>query len=220
MNVRSNTMQTANIDQIRDGWNAYDADGQSIGDAVEVGSDYVLVQKGMFFPKDLYIPLAAVTSVDVANAKFFVDVTKDSVESLGWDGPPAGDAWDTSAATSDTFTVPVREERIQAETRVRDAGEVTVGKRVVEQQEEFDVPVTHEEVEVTRRRVDRTADANDTIVDDGETIRVPLRAEDVDVRKDTRIVEEVEISKRPVTETKRVSETVRREEIDVDETNR
>ena len=223
MNVRSNTMQTANIDQIRDGWNAYDADGQSIGDAVEVGSDYVLVQKGMFFPKDLYIPLAAVTSVDVANAKFFVDVTKDSVESLGWDGPPAGDAWDTSAATSDawdtsaatsdTFTVPVREERIQAETRVRDAGEVTVGKRVVEQQEEFDVPVTHEEVEVTRRRVDRTADANDTIVDDGETIRVPLRAEDVDVRKDTRIVEEVEISKRPVTETKRVSETVRREQI-------
>ena len=72
----------------------------------------------------------------------------------------------------------------------------------------------------SRRRVDRAADANDTIVDDGETIRVPLRAEDVDVRKDTRVVEEIEISKRPVTETKRVSETVRREEIDVDETNR
>jgi uncharacterized protein (TIGR02271 family) len=57
-------------------------------------------------------------------------------------------------------------------------------------------------------------------LDDGETIRVPLRAEDVDVRKDTRVVEEVVISKRPVTETKRVSDTVRREEVDVDETNR
>ena len=82
------------------------------------------------------------------------------------------------------------------------------------------MPVTREEVDVTRRRVDRPADADDTIVDDGETIRVPLRAEDVDVRKDSRVVEEVEISKRPVTETQRVSETVRREEIDVNETNR
>ena len=34
------------------------------------------------------------------------------------------------------------------------------------------------------------------------------------------MVEEVEISKRPVTKTQRVSETVRREEIDVDETKR
>ena len=39
--------------------------------------------------------------------------------------------------------------------------------------------------------------------DDGETIRVPVRAEEVDVRKDARVVEEVEISKRPVTETQR-----------------
>jgi uncharacterized protein (TIGR02271 family) len=224
MNARSNTMASTDVGQIQNGWNAYDAKGEHIGDAIEVGTDYVLVQKGMFFPKDLYIPLSAVTSVDASNANFFVDVTKENVEMLGWDSPPAkasGDAaWDATTATSDTFTVPVREERIEADKHAREAGEVTVGKRVVEQQEEFDVPVTHEEVEVTRRRVDRPADADDTIVDDGETIRVPLRAEDVDVRKGTRVVEEVEISKRPVTETKRVSETVRREEIDVDETSR
>ena len=224
MNARSNTMVSTDVGQIQDGWSAYDANGEHIGDAIEVGSDYVLVQKGMFFPKDLYIPLSAVTSVDAANANFFVDVTKENVEMLGWDSPPSkasGDAaWDASESTSDTFTVPVREERIEAQKHAHEAGEVSVGKRVVEQQQEFDVPVTHEEVEVTRRRVDRPADADETIVDDGETIRVPLRAEDVDVRKDTRVVEEVEISKRPVTETKRVSETVRREEIDVDEANR
>ncbi len=75
--------------------------------------------------------------------------------------------------------------------------------------------MTHEEVEVTRRRVDRP-DTGGEIIDDGQTIRVPIRAEEVDVRKDSRIVEEVEISKRPVTETQRVNETVRREEVDVD----
>jgi uncharacterized protein (TIGR02271 family) len=219
MNARSNTTKTARAEQIGDGWNAFDADGEHIGDVQEVGSNYVLVQKGMFFPKDLYIPLSAVKSVDAANASFVVDVTKERVESLGWDGPPVDAGWDTADTTRDSFTVPVREERISAETRAHEAGEVAVGKRVVEQQQEFDVPVTHEEVEVTRRRVDRPADTDDTIMDDGDTIRVPLRAEDVDVRKDTRVVEEVEISKRPVTETQRVSETVRREEVDVD-TNR
>jgi uncharacterized protein (TIGR02271 family) len=220
MQGRSITMQTMSVDQIRNGWNAYDARGEHIGDVVEVGSNYALVQKGMFFPKDLYIPFSKVTRVDEANADFFVDVTKDTVESLGWDNPPTDASWDTSNTDRETFTVPVREERIQTEKHAREAGEVTVGKRVVEQQQEIDVPLTREEVDVTRRRVDRPADADDTIVDDGETIRVPLRAEDVDVRKDSRVVEEVEISKRPVTETQRVSETVRREEIDVDENKR
>ena len=220
MNARSNTMQATNVATIQYGWHAYDANREHIGDVIEVGSNYALVQKGLFFPKDLYIPFSAVTSIDESNADFFVDVTKETVESVGWDNAPAETAWDASDASTETFTVPVREEQITAEKRAREAGEVTVGKRVVEQQQEFDVPVTHEEIDVTRRRVDRPADAGDTIVDDGETIRVPLRAEDVDVRKESRVVEEVEISKRPVTETRRVSETVRREEIDVDETNR
>ena len=211
--------KTMNLDQIRTGWTAIDANGEQIGDVVEVGSNYVLVQKGMFFPRDLYIPLSEVTSVDEADANFFVNVTKDTVESLGWESAPAA-AWGGSDATQETLTVPLREERVAAEKRQREAGEVTVDKHVVEQQQEFDVPVTHEEVDVTRRRVDRPVDADDTIVNEGDTIRVPLQAEDVDVAKEARVVEEVEISKRPVTETQRVSETVRREEIDVDETKR
>ena len=45
-------MQTMNVDQIRNGWNAYDARGEHIGDVVEVGSNYALVQKGMSrFPR-------------------------------------------------------------------------------------------------------------------------------------------------------------------------
>lgn len=220
MNARSNTMQATNVAMIQNGWHAYDSNREHIGDVIEIGSNYALVQKGLFFTKDLYIPFSAVTSIDEANADFFVDVTKATVESAGWDNAPAAAAWDASDATGESFTVPVRQESVTAEKHAREAGEVTVGKRVVEQQQEFDVPVTHEEVEVTRRRVDRPAGADDTIVEDGETIRVPLRAEDVDVRKDARVVEEVEISKRPVTETRRVSETVRREEVDVDETNR
>ena len=212
-------MQTMNVERIQTGWNAYDAEGEKIGDVIEVGSNYVLVQKGWFMPQNVYIPLSSVTSIDEPNANFSVDVTKDNVESRGWTSPPADASWDADA-TQESLTVPLREERVEAERYERDAGEVTVGKHVVEQQQEFDVPVTHEEVDVTRRRVDRAADADDQIVDEGDTIRVPLRAEEVDVQKDTRVVEEIEISKRPVTETRKVSESVRREEIDIDEAKR
>jgi uncharacterized protein (TIGR02271 family) len=237
---------------IQAGWNAYDIADEKIGEVAEVGQNYVLVQKGLFFPKDIYIPLSYVSNIDENDQSVIINASKSEVESMGWDAAPTdgGGDWnistdasstgsyvdtaqttnlgttstasmDTSVdidrTTDDSFTVPLREERLQAETRQREAGEVAVGTHVVQQQESLEVPVTHEEVEVTRRRVDRP-DTGGEIIDDGQTIRVPIRAEEVEVRKDSRIVEEVEISKRPVTETQRVNETVRREEIDVDTT--
>jgi len=90
-------MQTMNVDRIQAGWNAYDAEGEKIGDVIEVGSNYVLVQKGWFMPQNVYIPLSSVTSIDEANANFSVDVTKDNVESRGWDSPPADANWDADA---------------------------------------------------------------------------------------------------------------------------
>jgi uncharacterized protein (TIGR02271 family) len=112
----------------------------------------------------------------------------------------------------------VKEENIRADKTRKQTGEVAVGKRVVEQQADMDVDVTHEEVEVTRRRVDRPADANETFTEDEATIRVPVTAEEVNVTKEPRVVEEVVVSKRPVTKTQRVSDTVRREEVVLDET--
>lgn len=50
----------------------------------------------------------------------------------------------------------------------------------------------------------------------GDTIRVPVTAETVTVDTQSRVVEELEISKRPVTETQHVEGTVHREEVDVE----
>src|SRR5918993_4771655 len=75
MSARNTKMRATDVGHIQNGWNAYDANGERIGDVVEVDSAYVLVRKGMFFPKDLYIPLTAVTSVDEAGETFFVNVT-------------------------------------------------------------------------------------------------------------------------------------------------
>jgi uncharacterized protein (TIGR02271 family) len=125
---------------------------------------------------------------------------------------------DAEMGSGESYRVPLHEEELVAERRREQAGEVDVTKRVVEETQGLDVPVTREEVEVTRRTVDRAATGDEGAFTDGDTIRVPVTAERVDVDTQTRVVEEIEISKRPVTETQRVEGTVRREEVDVDTT--
>jgi uncharacterized protein (TIGR02271 family) len=115
-------------------------------------------------------------------------------------------------------TVQLREEELRANKEMRQTGEVGIRKEVHEEQRTIDVPVTREEVVVERRPVDRRAadrmDVGD--VREGETIRVPVREERVTVEKRPVVTEEVSVAKRPVTETERVSDTVRREEAVVD----
>jgi hypothetical protein len=76
------------------------------------------------------------------------------------------------------------------------------------------VPVTREEVVIERRPVNRRP--SDRPIGEGETIEVPVREEVVDVEKRAVVYEEVEIGKRAVQDTERVTETVRREEARID----
>jgi len=108
-------------------------------------------------------------------------------------------------------TLRLHEERLRAEKQTVEAGEVGIRKEVVSEQQSIDVPVKREEVFIERRAVDdRAADGKE--IGDGETIRVPVREEQVNVSKDTVVTGEVGIGKRTVEDTQRVTDTVRREE--------
>jgi uncharacterized protein (TIGR02271 family) len=108
-----------------------------------------------------------------------------------------------------------REERLVVDKDVEQAGEVHVGKHVVEDRQTVDVPVTREEVNIERRSVDRPADGGEAFTDD--SIDVPVYEERVEAGKESRVVEELEIDKTAQTGTERVEETVRREEFDIDD---
>jgi len=112
-------------------------------------------------------------------------------------------------------TVELREEELRAQRHSVEAGEVEVRKNVVTEHRTIDVPVTHEEVTVERRQV-AGRPATGAPIGESETINVPVRAEEVTVEKRPVVTEEVSIGKRPVTETKQVSGTVRREEAVID----
>jgi uncharacterized protein (TIGR02271 family) len=118
----------------------------------------------------------------------------------------------------DRGTIDVHEEELTATTRPVERGEVRVHKDVIEEQQTLEVPVTEEEVDITRRRVDRTVTDADHAFEEG-TIEVPLRGEEVEVEKRARVVEEIDIDKTAVERTEQVGGTVRREEVHIEGDN-
>jgi uncharacterized protein (TIGR02271 family) len=216
---------TQHIDQ---GWSVFDARNEKVGDVAEAGTGWVLVQKGLIFIKDVYIPTSSISRVDATNRAAYLDLTKDQVDGMGWDLPPADTGtYDSSSlgATStgtadlrddDAARVRLHEEELQASTRREQTGSVDVRKKVVASEQQVDVDLEHDELDIRRVKVDREATPGEAaFTDDGETIRVPMTAETVEVTKTPRVVEEIEISKRPVKERQAVRDTVRREEVEV-----
>lgn len=97
-----------------------------------------------------------------------------------------------------------------------------ITKNVVEEKRTLDVPVRREEVQVERRPIS-AGEATDMPADEAfssETVRVPVMEEDVEVLKVTRPVEEIEVTKTETQDTRRIEDTVRREEFDVDDATR
>ena len=91
-------------DRVQAGWSAYGRDDEKIGDIEEVGPNYLLVTKGLIFPKDLYVPLSAVRTVEDAEGRVILDVEKAQVDGMAWDRPP-GSIDDTQPAGPGAYGV-------------------------------------------------------------------------------------------------------------------
>ena len=241
--------------QISEGTDVYGSDGDKVGSVVAVQPNYVVVEKGFFFPTDYYIPTTAISSYD--DGKVYLNVTKDQALNEGWDVEPTGydtvttttdtgyvadmgstattvpadvvrsdagtmntgyakttDYDTTRVADTDTIRVPVHEEELTATKTQREIGQVRVDKDVISEEKILEVPVTEERVRVERHVVDRPMGADDTAFEEG-TIEVPIRGEDVQLQKNVRVSEEIEIGKEAVQRTEKVAGTVRREEVRV-----
>jgi uncharacterized protein (TIGR02271 family) len=107
-------------------------------------------------------------------------------------------------------TIQLREERLEVAKRPVETGSVRVRKRVVTEHKTIDVPVEREEVVVERRPASGRA-ARDEIGED--EIVIPVKEERVSVTKKPVVT----VGKRKVQDTKHVSETLRKEELKVDE---
>src|SRR5262249_5978727 len=108
----------------------------------------------------------------------------------------------------------LHEERLRVNKEAVNAGEVSVKKRVVKEQQKIDVPVEREEVVINRRPA---RGRGGRIGEQTEEIRIPVKEERVKVSKETVPVEEVTVGRRKVRDVQHVNETVRKEKVQVDE---
>ena len=132
----------------------------------------------------------------------------------GYDRASAASATST-ASTAGTQRVQVREEQMHVSKQPVQTGEVKIRKEVVTEHKTVDVPVQREEVVIERHAVSGKASASD--IRAGEEIRIPVREEQIHVEKHPVVTEEVTVGKRKIQETKQVTDTVRKEEVKVEE---
>jgi uncharacterized protein (TIGR02271 family) len=217
------------------GVEVFGADGEKVGNVAAVYPAFIVVEKGFFFPTDYYIPRSAIASSDAD--QIFLNVSKDAALESGWNVQPvdldtaafmdtstvAGAAigddlvTGTRIAAEEEVRIPIVEEELTATIRSQEAGAVRVAKDVIAEERTLEVPVTEERLRVERRVVDRPATAADLGSFEETVVEVPLRTETVDVRKDARVTEEVVLSKDVVERTERVTDTVRKEKVFIEE---
>ena len=122
----------------------------------------------------------------------------------------------SAAPVEDGQHIPVVEEELKVGKREVETGGVRVTARATETPVEERISLREERVHVDRRPTDRPATAADfNQAFQGGTIELTERAEEVVVRKEARVVEEVVVGKEATERTETVRDTVRRTDVDV-----
>src|SRR5690348_15146698 len=74
------------MDEISRGWSVFSEDGKRVGDVVEVHPHYLLVSRGLFVVRDLYVPRYAVAAAE--DRKVRLAITEERLRHMGWTSPP------------------------------------------------------------------------------------------------------------------------------------
>ncbi len=130
----------------------------------------------------------------------------------------AGAMGGTTARTaqgSDDIEVPLSEEEVKVGKRTVDAGAVRLRKVIRTEIVNQPVEIRREDVVVERVSADQVHAGAATADFKDETIDVPLTREEVVVSKEAHVAGAVRVNKTATTETQNVSETVRKEDVEV-----
>lgn len=94
---------------IEPGASVYGSDGEKLGAIMEVGPDYVVVEKGLFFPTDYFVPNGAIASIEPD--RITLSLTRDEALQQGWEKDPTGHTDETVPGDTGKLGGPVRDDR-------------------------------------------------------------------------------------------------------------
>jgi uncharacterized protein (TIGR02271 family) len=124
---------------------------------------------------------------------------------------------DHLGATGDGgFVIPVAEEVVAIEKRIRETGKVRIHKTIREEEEEVTLPLIRETVEIERVPVDRVVESPLPPRQEGDTLIVPVVEEVLVVEKKLVLKEEVHIRTVRAETEKTEHITLRKEEVTID----
>ncbi|RLQ83851.1 YsnF/AvaK domain-containing protein [Planomicrobium sp. Y74] len=124
---------------------------------------------------------------------------------------------------TDEESLLLHEEQLEIHKERVQTGEINVNKRIVEEQQHMDVPVERDDVVVERRPVADNGNPDEEIRREpyqvGDELHIPVVEERLVVTKKEVVTEEIVVTKRKINETEHISEMVRREEVDIDDSD-
>ncbi len=123
----------------------------------------------------------------------------------------------TQVIDDDVARVERYEENLIVDKEVAQVDTVRIHKRVVEQPQTITTELAYEEYEVERVPVNRAwKPGDDSFRQEGDVLIVPILSEVVEVMRRKVVVEELRLTKRIRTEQREVTETVRKEVVDLE----
>ena len=169
----------------------------------------------------IYQDYASTTTTDTAGAAR-LGVTSGTTGAAGESmmaGGSSATADTTRAATAatgkDDIEVALTEEQVRVGKRTVDAGQVRLRKIVRTEVVNQPVEIRHEDVVIERVSADQVHTGAAASNFEEEVIDVPLTREEVVVQKDAHVTGAVRLHKTAEAETQTVSETVRKEDVEV-----
>jgi uncharacterized protein (TIGR02271 family) len=227
-------MLDSGYDEIENGWVVYSADHRRVGMVLELNvlKGYLRVQRGRIFTQDMYVPLDGIARAGHGAVHLAYD--QGQIDARDWDIEPAGRVTVEEAGARDEPTIAMQtpgapagggedtiatlrlhEEELAARTRTVEPGRMQVDTGVVEEPETITVRVRHDEVRVERVPMDAAYEGQHAFRE--SVIEIPLMRDRLITGKRARVVEEVRIYKRTVVEDQQMRDTVRQEQVHIDE---
>ena len=199
---------------------------EDLGEVQEVTEGYVLVQRGMINKEKFYIPQDQADSYDGSVLTFRVS-EDEIVNKYMSDLPPPTSSFTKQASStiqrseeeveSEETKVPLTAENLEVSKDTKES-QTTITKEPVTETKTVQVPLTHEEVTIETRPPSGDTEAQ-TPVSSKEDIAIPVKKEEIgEVTKTPYVKEEVVVKRKPVTETKEVTEEVTSEKLNTSNT--
>jgi uncharacterized protein (TIGR02271 family) len=197
------------------------------GEVQEVTDGFVITQRGLIDVVAFGIPKEKAESYDGSVLRFNVSEDEafskypgeDTDETLSQEEDSTIDKMEDplqsthDKETEESTTVPLMGERVDVSKRIEETT-ATITKEPITETKTIEVPVTHEEISIERRKAtgEQTSTEQNPVTSN-EEIEIPVKREEIEVTKIPYVKEEVVVKKKPVTETKEITEQITTEKV-------